>query len=243
MTDEKGSEFYKSLSSEKTKGDYEKCRWDTPMGRAHFETTRRTIVDNAFPISHGLHSYLEVGPGPGTWTSLFVETHPDAEFTLTDISEEMLGQARRALANDAIEYVCTDFMRFERAGKDVDFFFSSRALEYIEDKAGFARKVASLLTSGGTGFVVTKCAHPWRDMLRGRKLPERHAHQTTPRALSRALRSAGLEITKVGVAAVTMPLMHSPALNTFLWNILRHLPSFLIPMGIAESFYLSFKKP
>jgi len=213
------------------------------MGRAHFETTRRTIVEKAFPLSHDMHSYLEVGPGPGTWTALFTEAYPDAEFTLVDISEEMLGQARRTLANDAIHYEHIDFMRFETAGKDVDFFFSSRALEYIEDKAGFARKIASLLKSGGTGFLVTKCAHPWRDALRGRKLPERHAHQTTSRALSRALQSAGLEITDVGVAAVTMPLVHSPALNTFLWKILRHLPSFLIPMGIAESFYLAFKKP
>lgn len=241
MTDEKGSEFYKSLSSEKTKGDYQKSRWDTPMGRAHFETTRHTIVENAFPIARGMHTFLEVGAGPATWTRYFVETHPDARFTLVDISEEMLAQARQALQNGTVEYIHSDFMEYT-SGHHFDFFFSSRALEYFEDKAGFARKVASLLKSGGTGFVVTKCAHPWRDMLRGRKLPERHAHQTTPRALSRALRSAGLEITGVGVAAVTTPLVHSPALNTFLWKILRLVPSFLIPMGIAESFYLSFKK-
>lgn len=243
MNQEKGSEFYKTLSTAQTGGDYQKKRWDTPMGRAHFETTRRTIVDRAFCVARGMHSYLEVGPGPGTWSQLFVEAHPDVFFTLVDISEEMLSQAKRNLNSERIEYVCSDFRAYEGHKGAIDFFFSSRALEYIEDKAGFARKVALLLKPEGTGFVITKCGHPWRDTVRGRKLPERHAHQTTPRALAREFKKAGLEIIDIGVATVTLPLVHSPALNTAIWNILRLLPSFLIPMVVAESFYISFRKP
>lgn len=235
-----GSEFYKSLSHAQTGGDYQKTRWDTPMGRAHFETTRRTIVEKAFPLARGMHTFLEVGAGPATWTRYFVETHPDARFTLVDISQELLAQARQALQNGTVEYVHSDFMEYA-SDRHVDFFFSSRALEYFEDKAGFAQKVASLLRPDGRGFVITKCGHPWRDRLRGRHLPERHAHQTTPRALVRELRRAGLEITGVGVAAVTIPLVSSPMLNTLAWKILRHVP--LVSMLVAESFWISFRKP
>ena len=243
MTDSTGAEFYKTLSADKTKGNYQKTRWDTPIGRGHFETTQKTIVEHAFLIARNMRRYLELGPGPGTWTKLFVETHPDASFTLIDISEEMLGQAKRELNLDAIEYVLSDFREYEGHTGAVDFFFSSRAIEYIEDKSMVANKVTSLLKGGGKGFIITKCGHPLRDSLRGRKLPERHAHQTTPRAFIRELQKTGLKVRGCGIAAVTVPLAQNPTLNSLVWKIAQFLPVILLPFGIAESFCFSFEKP
>lgn len=243
MSESTGAEFYKSLSPDQTKGDYQKTRWDTNMGRAHFETTQKSIVTHAFPLARTMRRYLELGPGPGTWTKLFVETHPDASLTLVDISEEMLGQAKRELNSDTIEYVLSDFREYEGHTGAVDFFFSSRAIEYIEDKSMVAGKVSSLLKEGGKGFIITKCGHPVRDSLRGRKLPERHAHQTTPRAFIRELQKAGLKVTSFGIAAVTVPLVHNPALNTLVWKIAQFLPAALQPYVFAESFWVAFEKP
>jgi len=242
MTDSTGAEFYKTLSADQTKGNYQKTRWDTPIGRGHFQSTQKTIVERAFPVAQNMRRYLELGPGPGTWTKLFVEKYPDTSFTLVDISEEMLGQARRELHVDSIEYVLSDFREYEGHTGSVDFFFSSRAIEYIEDKGAVAEKIALLLKDGGKGFVITKCGHPLRDMLTGRKLPERHAHQTTPGVMTQKLQAAGLKVTGYGIAAVTIPVMHAPAINTALWNFARLLPSSLQPFGIAESFWISFEK-
>lgn len=242
MADKTGAEFYETLSNKETGGNYEKKRWETPLGQVHFESTKKAVQDIAIPFAQGARTFAEVGPGPGTWTSLFLNAYSTAPFTLIDISAEMLSQAKNALPQEsAITYVHSDLLKYEPTAQ-VGFFFSSRAIEYIEDKEAALKKISHILAPDGRGFIITKCAHPWRDRLSRRTLPERHKCQTTPRRFIAQLRDAGFTIHDVGVAAVTIPLVHNPSLSTLVTSILQKLPSALVPWFLVESFWVSFKK-
>lgn len=242
MTEKSGATFYETLSVKETGGNYEKKRWETPLGKVHFASTKKVVQDIAIPFANGAQTFTEVGPGPGTWTSLLLSAFPNASFTLVDISEEMLSQARNVLPLDrAITYAHTDLLKYESTAPS-DFFFSSRAIEYIEDKPSALKKVSQILAPNGRGFIITKCAHPWRDRLRGRVLAERHKHQTTPRTLVSQLREAGFSVQKVGVAAVTIPLIHNTALTAFVTTVVQKLPAALVPWFLVESFWVAFKK-
>ena len=100
---------------------------------------------------------LEIGPGPGTWTRVLFRNHQSAEFDLVDISEETRTQFTREMraGRANVRYHTSDILQFETGGQH-DFVFSSRALEYVEDKRQFAARIADLLVSGAEGCLITK---------------------------------------------------------------------------------------
>ncbi|MBI4836918.1 MAG: methyltransferase domain-containing protein [Candidatus Portnoybacteria bacterium] len=78
-------------------GDYERRRWfSDALREAGYQMTKESIHYHL--LERGpFYDCLELGPGAGTWTKLFLEKYPDANFDLVDISGEMLKLAKKNL--------------------------------------------------------------------------------------------------------------------------------------------------
>ncbi|MEK9176744.1 MAG: methyltransferase domain-containing protein, partial [Patescibacteria group bacterium] len=234
--------FYDSVSPEKFGGDYERARWgSSPMARAQYAMTRDAIRRAALPALARARSVLELGPGPGTWTKILMEANPDAAYTLVDISKKMLDQAQSALPGSRVSFVESDWLAFVPQSAQ-DFFFSSRAIEYVPDKEAAARVVAHALAPRGRGTIVTKMPKRLFDRMRGRRV-RLHRGQVSPEELAAALTLAGLRVTDVSIATATLPMFRSASANRALYAALKHLP-LVFPLSLfAESYAISFEKP
>lgn len=236
--------FYNEVMPEKLGTDYEAARWekDALLSAQHgmaAEAIRRYVL----PAAKSAARILEVGPGPGTWTKLLLEANSKARYTLVDISEEMLGQAREALLSRAdITFVESDFLAFG-SPQPFDFFFSSRAIEYMPDKAAVAAKIASLLARGAQGAVITKTPKRFFNRLRGRNISGLHSGQIAPCELEKLLQAAGLEVVGIYATTATVPTFGSAPLNRILFKLIGRLP-LLYPLTLlTESYCIVFKKP
>jgi ubiquinone/menaquinone biosynthesis C-methylase UbiE len=234
--------FYDSVSPQKFGPDYEKARWDSsPMARAQYLMAADAMRRFALPGLERARSIIELGPGPGTWTKLLMEKNPGAAYTLVDISKTMLDQARAALPGARVSFIESDWLAL-KAEKPADYFFSSRAIEYVSDKAEAARVVQRSLAPSGFGVIITKMPKPLFDALRGRGVTL-HGGQIGPAALGRLLANAGLRVTGTTIFSATFPLLGSAALNRGLYALLKHLP-LVFPFELfAESYAIRFKKP
>lgn len=236
--------FYNDRMPEKQGEDYEHARWHAnPLLEAQFQMMTRTLNAFAVPYVKNATSVLEVGPGPGTWTKLLMAANPKAHYTLLDISREMLSRARNALEGvQNIAYIEEDLTTYE-PNTQYDFFFSSRAIEYMQDKERAVTVIESLLASGGYGVVVTKMPKGLLYAIRGRKVPEFHTGQISPTRLASLMRKAGLQVESVRIATATVPGFGSPYLNRIAHTILSRLP--LVPLTnlFAESYAIRFRKP
>lgn len=96
---------------------------------------------------------LEIGCGPGTWTSLIASRC--SKLVAIDVSEKMIEKAKEYIQNDNVAFINSDFMDHEFKEK-FDKIFSVRVFEYISNKRDFFRKACSLLNIGGELVIVTK---------------------------------------------------------------------------------------
>jgi ubiquinone/menaquinone biosynthesis C-methylase UbiE len=134
---------------------YEFVRW--------FSTARRWR--DYYWTSNALRTYIqkfhfdscfELGPGPGTWTKFIFRHNPAASYHLLDISKKMKNEFHAELRNDHyVSYTVDDFQNVQ-VGSVYDLFFSSRALEYMNDKPSVIHKIHDLLSVNGTAVVITK---------------------------------------------------------------------------------------
>jgi hypothetical protein len=86
---------------------------------------------------------------------------------LIDISEAMREQFFLEMrGGEYVNYKVMDVMSFVPE-KPYDLFFSSRVVEYFDDKPGFFAKLSTLVSAGGQGVIVTK--NPYHGI---RKSPE-----------------------------------------------------------------------
>lgn len=233
--------FYNQDMPGKQGADYEAARWHaSPILEAQFEATRDTVRRLAVPAFAGANSLLEVGPGPGTWTKELLDALPAVSVTAVDISSEMLERARTHLApyGDRVTYVEHDFTTYA-AEQSFDAFFSSRAIEYMPDKAAAARSIASLLRPQGVGVLITKMPKPFFNRMRGRTLSPLHQGQVSPKELTRVFKEAGLKVERVTIVTVTIPGLRFAFLNRMLYGVLKHLP--LVSM-FSESYAVRFQK-
>lgn len=147
--------YNKSITGGKYVNDYEFNRWFIrARNRAEYAMTYSSIKQHVANIS--FKRCLELGPGPGTWTRLVYRANPAAQFDLVDISEAMKEQFElemRSLPN--VNYHVSDIMQYQTA-QTYDLFFSSRAVEYFDDKPAFFKKLATLIAPQGAGVIVTK---------------------------------------------------------------------------------------
>jgi ubiquinone/menaquinone biosynthesis C-methylase UbiE len=240
MRHEKVAGFYNNIQ-QKFGTDYETERWfRTPITRSHFKMAHDAIMHALGRVT--FTSCIELGPGAGTWTKVLLEKKPSATFTLLDISETMLGIAQQTL-HDAknVEFVVSDFLAYTPT-RTYDLFFSSRALEYILDKQAAMKQIHTLLSKDGQGILITKNPRYWAYKLLGRKIPELHRNQITPKALVLLLEQAGFRVTSLRPATVTVPFFKSATLNTIAFFFLKHTWLPVIHRIFAESYIVHFVK-
>lgn len=236
--------FYNNTMPDKQGQDYEHARWHaTPLLEAQFAMMSKTLAQITVPYVAQATSVLEVGPGPGTWTKVLLGANPSARYTLLDISREMLDRAKQTLASwQGITYIEEDLAAYQPNEKH-DFFFSSRAIEYMPDKQKVLSVVADALSPGAHGIIVTKMPKALFYRLRGRTIPEFHRGQIAPHTLVQQLRASGLEVEDTRIATATVPGIGSPRLNRLVHALLLLMP-LVPPLTIfAESYAVRFRKP
>ncbi len=244
MTEQLTNEFikkrYNSIIETKYHGFYEHFHWlDTYPRWIQYRTT----FDVVWKITNGVKfdRMLEVGPGPGTWTKCFLFKHPHANFTLVDISKEMLQQNRLNLGErENLSRLVADFEQFNGHNEEFDLFFSSRCIEYSTDKSKFVKAALAAMKPGASGFIITKT--PRRSMTDRLQ----HTAQISPSKLKRIIEMHGgsvVRTTPVTVRARTCSRF--PKINLIIWKWVKgkeisSLPSFM--RWWMESYIIEFRK-
>jgi len=239
-------DWYNSvIPSLDTEGAYEHSRWfKDAIQRTGYEQTKEAITKHV--LSYELHDplrILELGPGAGTWTKLLLKRFPDAYVDLLDISKEMLRRSQQAIGeNGHVHYNESDILEWKPEGK-YDYFFSSRVLEYIDDKKKFCEKIQSLLEPKGRGFLITKMPHYHRERFLGRRKSDFHQGQIAPAALRDTLKKAGFIDVDCYPVTMVFPLLHSAKANRLLGRVFSKFTLGPIGMLFAESYAVVFRKP
>jgi ubiquinone/menaquinone biosynthesis C-methylase UbiE len=234
--------FYNEKMPGKLGTDYEEARWHSnDFLEAQYEMMLEAMRDSVLPHMYGKKRILEVGPGQGTWTKLLLKAAPNANFTLVDISAEMLSRAKNNLpSGHTISFLESDFLAFSQG--TYDFFFSSRAIEYMPNKAGAVAKIGNLLEKGGIAVVITKMPKPFLTKLSGREVSSLHSGQIFPQELIRLFQSNGFRLKRLRLATATLPGFNSAILNRVVYKILSKIP-LLSPLSLfAESYIVVFEK-
>ena len=232
--------FYDTVMPKKYGTDYEVARWkNDPLHHAQYWMMERVMKRFVLPHASSPLRILEIGPGPGTWTKYLLGVAPEASFTLVDISETMLAQAKESLSGN-IEFVESDWVSFAPADT-YDFFFSSRAFEYVDDKRAALGVVSRALEVGKRGALITKTPKPLFNWLRGRS-SSLHQGQVSPATLVRLCREVGLRVHATHLATATVPLLRIPWLNKIIFSLFSRMP-FVFPFTLlSESYVVAFEK-
>jgi tRNA (cmo5U34)-methyltransferase len=94
---------------------------------------------------------LDIGAGTGLFTQFIYDVKPNLNFTLTDLSGEMLNVARERFEGEAnFEYIELDFSKDPLPGK-YDIIISGLAIHHLEDadKAKLYKNIFLALNDGG----------------------------------------------------------------------------------------------
>ncbi|PSO46708.1 MAG: hypothetical protein BRC24_00580 [Parcubacteria group bacterium SW_4_46_8] len=166
---------------------------------------------------------------------------PNASFTLVDISEEMLEKAKQQLEGYDVNFVQSSAEDFS-IEKKFDFFFSSRAIEYIENKESTLKRLLEKLDHGGHGAIITKMPHYRRAKLTGRNIPDIHQGQIAPNLLKQILKEAGCSNIRMRPATVHVPLVDTAWLNHLLFKIVKGMSLNPIVNFFVESYVITFTK-
>ncbi|MAZ41015.1 hypothetical protein CL654_02770 [bacterium] len=243
MKSEDVASLYDEQIKKKYKKEYEHARWFSDKAKeAEYAMTKTTILRHLKNIP-SCRSYLEVGPGPGTWTKLFFNKDKETTYTLVDVSKEMLALAQKNMPQDAsVSLVHSGFLEAQFSTL-YDFIFSSRAIEYIEDKSRLVKKLSSLLKKNGHGVIITKNPDPVRLFFRRKKLSKLHQNQIRSTSLKKLLKKEELIVRRITPATVHVPLIGFPALNKFVFALVGRLPLNPLTSVVTESYCVSFKKP
>ncbi|HEV2028876.1 MAG TPA: methyltransferase domain-containing protein [Candidatus Dormibacteraeota bacterium] len=166
-------------------GYYKEMRWEKNR-LAQFEKwlTQTTVEDELGDA--GVSKALELGCGPGTWTGLLADRA--AQVLAVDLSEAMLGQAGRSLAQRSnIELKQADIGSFDPGSQTFDRILSVRVLEYVPEWQHVVESFGRWLSPGGRAVVVTKTPISiWRGTGRERWFgPNTLARRLTGRSLNR----------------------------------------------------------
>lgn len=201
-------------------GYYKQLRWEkNRLTRFEKFVTRTSLEEELGPAE--VATALELGCGPGTWTEILAERA--ARVTAVDISAEMLGQARRAMAfQPNVDFVHSDIARFDAKGQKYDRVISVRVLEYVPEWQSVVEGLGGLLAPGGRAVVITKTpVSIWRGTGRerwfgprtfarrimGRTLNPDFWQQYIPiRGMVQAFRAAGMTEVRVRPVIFGLPI-------------------------------------
>ena len=236
--------FYNESMPKKFGDNYEYNRWfRTPLLHAGYRMTRDVIEEHIInDASINPSRVLELGPGAGTWTKMLLERFPKATLHLLDISREMLDRAKKALPYGRdITYTESDIQAWKPDGQ-YDLFFSSRVLEYVDDKQLMLEKIKNALAPAGVGFIITKMPHDERDRFFGRSKPEIHRGQISPVALKELLQRNGFIDVELYPVTMSVPVLHFGWLNMTFRKFFSGKALGPIGMLFSESYAVLFRK-
>lgn len=198
---------YDSLIPDMYQDNYEFLRWfKNSRVIQDYVMTYRSIENHISKLK--FDSCMELGPGPGTWTRILFRTNPEAVFDLVDISREMKNQFKLEMRQSPnVSYNVNDFYDYISDEK-YGLFFSSRAIEYIEDTEKLCEKIVSHIVRGGTGVIVTKNPNHFNlQKIIGGKTKKHHTGQISPVRLIELLRAQGCRDIKLYPCIYRVPLL------------------------------------
>lgn len=235
--------FYNTVIGTVYQDSYEHERWfSSPLRKAQYVMTMRALHRVLFSAKPDANQILEIGPGAGTWTAELLKEYPRAEFTLLDISREMLALSRKRFSDNlAFTFIEEDLLMFAPA-KRFDLLFASRIIEYIADKDRVAKKCATLLAPGGIGYIVTKMPHYRRARLLGRTTADFHSTQISPWKLRDHFEANGCRVIKITGVTFAFPLLKSAQINRLVARMLGGRTLGPITALFAESYAILFEK-
>lgn len=196
--------FYDGHIQDRYEDDYEFNRWHTSERlRTDFFMNYVSIKEKVSKIQY--KSCLELGPGPGTWTRVLYKISPDSEYDLVDISNAMKRQFELEMRQcPNVNYHISDIMKFQTQ-KKYDLFFSSRAIEYLDDKSAFFKKINTLLSENGKGVIVTKNKE-FGIRKKVKKIP-RHQGQLSKLEMIELLKASGFKNIYVYPVIIRLPVL------------------------------------
>ncbi|MEY2641212.1 MAG: Methyltransferase domain [Candidatus Parcubacteria bacterium] len=241
---ESTKEHFNRVAQDADAGTYENRRWmQHARTKQQYADTKRFIEQYALPRVARAQTILELGPGPGTWTSILYTANPRARFILTDIAAEMLRKATSALPTEAlVETREGEFLSAPIADEEADCFFSSRAVEYIGNPKATAEKIYRALRKHGTGCVITKTPKTIEHKLRGYTPSKLHQNQIQPKVFVQALRDAGFINVRAHAVTCSVPLLKSATADKLACALFRTMPFNPITQFFTESYGVTFVK-
>jgi len=232
---------YNAGVRESYKNDYEFNRWFIrSRNRAEYTMTYQAISERLKETNFS--TALELGPGPGTWTRLLHRKNQNAELQLVDISEAMKEQFElemRELPN--VTYTVTDIMEYAPS-EPYELFFSSRAVEYLDDKPGFFKKLGTFVKAGGNGMIVTK--NPYHGIRKSGL--DAHQGQIPMPEMKRMLEDNGFVDVAFYPAVVRIPILSrltSEVAEYILEKNLNQQLNINATNRTIESYVVTFTKP
>ena len=232
-------EYYDSNIAAKYDDYYEHFRWfESEYNWIQYRMIFHTVWEIAKKSSFA--HVLEVGPGPGTWTKCFIYLNPAAHYTLVDISEEMMSQNEISLGfRDNLERAVESFENFSVKEESYDIFFSSRVIEYAEDKNTFIKNASASLKKNAKGYIITK-------------IPQKHTSsrlqhrgQISPIDLKEILEKYDCKVTRCVPASMKVRFGRTfPKLNWRAWQRMRTIDLVESPktQDKVESYLIEFQK-
>jgi ubiquinone/menaquinone biosynthesis C-methylase UbiE len=236
-------EFYNHQMPQKFGEDYEYTRWfKTKLLKEGYRSTKATIEKRFLSINMNVQKYIELGQGPGTWTKLFLEKYSAINLTLVDISNQMLLLAKEKLNNykNKINFAESNFLDFETEDK-FDTFFSSRVIEYIEDKEVAVKKINSILLPNSFGCIITKTPKYFLNKFLMRKTKQFHSGQISAKKLRKIFEENDMEIVGTYPTTFSFPLFKSYILNKILFYLFSPFQLNFLSNLFSESYMIIFK--
>lgn len=95
---------------------------------------------------------LEVGPGPGYFSTRIAKVIPAGKLVLADIQQEMLDKARKRISAKGfsnVDYYLCDGDKFNLSDQSFDVIFMVTVIGEIENKDAYIREFCRMLKKGG----------------------------------------------------------------------------------------------
>ena len=225
--------------------DYEFDRW---FKKGSSWQTYRMVYLNHKHHTKGIKfkNYLEFGVGSGTFTKMFIDNQN--KFTLIDISDEMIKQARKNLGDRKnVKYVVADMANY-RTKEKFDFVFGSRVLKYSNNKPKLIRNIYRVMKKGGVCVMTNQNADTIVQSLKkklGLKQKEvLHSKDVSIEDYRKMFKEAGFRNIRFYPAVIKIKLgvFEINALNNALWKKYHEKEMTPFTKAISGSWLVKMKK-
>jgi len=187
------SKFVKNYYNESLSAldeNYTNYRWHrNKVSEYDYQQTKNTLLHilKKFNIKDN-HEMLEVGPGDGVWTPLFI--NQSEHYTVLEQSEEMISRLQANFKENKFSVIKTDFMEYEPE-QTFDTVFAIRCFEYFDKKEKALKIFKSALGEHSLLIITTKNASYIKSVKKSKKL---HSEQITSSQMAKIAEVSGLEM-------------------------------------------------